>query len=149
MRIHELNTYTGTPGEGDWLAIDNGEETTKVEPKKIAPFKNYYGTSSTAASTTTKVVDCPAFVLETGALLSVKFTNASTATGATYLNVNGTGAKRVRRSSGSTQAVNNLWDAGDITTFVYDGSSWIITGTETDIDASVITLFQSLGWTQD
>ena len=30
MQIHELNTFSGTPGAGDYLAIDNGEETNKV-----------------------------------------------------------------------------------------------------------------------
>lgn len=35
MQIHELNTHAGTPGEGDWLAIDNGEETTKIEAKNV------------------------------------------------------------------------------------------------------------------
>lgn len=35
MQIHELNTYTGTPGEGDWLAIDNGSETRKVEANSL------------------------------------------------------------------------------------------------------------------
>ena len=152
MQIHELNTFTGTPGSGDWLAMDNGTETMKVEVtqiKPVIPYSNYYGTSSTEASTTTKVVTCSEFELKTGAMIAVKFDNANTATGTCYLNVNSTGAKRIRRANGSTQAVNNIWDAGDIVTFVYDGSSWIITGTECDIDASVFTLFTSLGWTQD
>lgn len=30
MQIHELNSYTGTPGASDYLAIDDGTETTKV-----------------------------------------------------------------------------------------------------------------------
>lgn len=33
MQIHELNTFVGTPGDGDYLAIDNGSETSKVELK--------------------------------------------------------------------------------------------------------------------
>lgn len=31
MQIHELNQFSGTPSTGDWLAIDDGDETTKVE----------------------------------------------------------------------------------------------------------------------
>ena len=152
MQIHELNTFTGTPGSGDWLAMDNGTETTKVEATQLKPnipYMNYYGTCSTAAGTTTKVVVCSEFELKAGALIAVRFDYGNTATGTCYLNVNSTGAKRIRRANGSTQAVNNIWDAGDIVTFVYDGSSWIITGTECDIDASVFTLFTSLGWTQN
>lgn len=30
MQIHELNTFSGTPGDGDYLAIDNGTETAKI-----------------------------------------------------------------------------------------------------------------------
>ena len=30
MQIHELNTFSGTPGSGDYLAIDNGTETAKI-----------------------------------------------------------------------------------------------------------------------
>ena len=30
MQIHELNQFSGTPGSGDYLAIDNGTETMKV-----------------------------------------------------------------------------------------------------------------------
>lgn len=30
MQIHELNSFTGTPGADDYLAIDDGSETTKV-----------------------------------------------------------------------------------------------------------------------
>ena len=30
MQIHELNTFDGTPGSGDYLAIDDGDETFKV-----------------------------------------------------------------------------------------------------------------------
>lgn len=151
MQIHELNNFTGTPGSTDYLAIDSGDETTKIPYGELVPeepFRNYYGTSSTEAATSTKVVDCTDFVLKTGALLNVKFTYANTALSA-YLNVNGTGAKRVRRSGGSTQSVDYIWDANDIVTFVYDGSSWVLTGTEADIASSVISLFEDLGWTQD
>lgn len=31
MQIHELNSFAGTPGAGDYFAIDNGEETTKLD----------------------------------------------------------------------------------------------------------------------
>lgn len=30
MQIHELNTFSGTPSQTDYLAIDDGSETTKV-----------------------------------------------------------------------------------------------------------------------
>ena len=30
MEIHELNTFSGTPGSGDYLATDNGNDTSKI-----------------------------------------------------------------------------------------------------------------------
>lgn len=30
MQIHELNTFVGTPGQTDYLAIDSGQETCKI-----------------------------------------------------------------------------------------------------------------------
>lgn len=35
MQIHELNSFIGTPGAGDYLAIDDGSETTKVEASNL------------------------------------------------------------------------------------------------------------------
>lgn len=35
MQIHELNTFTGTPGSGDYLAIDDGDETMKVPASNL------------------------------------------------------------------------------------------------------------------
>lgn len=35
MQIHELNTFSGTPGSGDYLAIDNGTETMKIPGNSI------------------------------------------------------------------------------------------------------------------
>lgn len=31
MQIHELGSFAGTPGAGDYLAIDNGSQTSKIE----------------------------------------------------------------------------------------------------------------------
>lgn len=35
MEIHELNTFSGTPGAGDFLATDNGTDTAKIAIKTI------------------------------------------------------------------------------------------------------------------
>lgn len=35
MQIHELNSFVGTPSAGDYLAIDDGSETTKVEASNL------------------------------------------------------------------------------------------------------------------
>lgn len=35
MKIHELNTFSGTPGSGNYLAIDNGTDTGKISGEKL------------------------------------------------------------------------------------------------------------------
>lgn len=37
MQIHELNSFQGTPGSGDYLAIDDGTETMKVPATGVYP----------------------------------------------------------------------------------------------------------------
>ena len=159
IQIHELNEFSGIPGTGDWLAIDDGDDTAKVEMftavKAIADseiaeiIKNqiWYGTSSTGAGTAAKVVTCPGFTLKTGETIAVKFTNTNTVIAPT-LNVNGTGAKTIVTKT-TTSTLKGAWSAGSIVLFTYDGTNWVQTVADNDIDSSVITLFTSLGWTQD
>lgn len=59
MQIHELNTYTGTPGEGDWLAIDNGEKTNKVEANKLGITTPMTATEARAGTVTEQRVISP------------------------------------------------------------------------------------------
>ena len=35
MEIHELNTFSGTPGAGDYLATDNGSDTSKISAESL------------------------------------------------------------------------------------------------------------------
>lgn len=131
-QIHQLGDFSGTPGDGDYLAIDNGSTTNKIVMKDaveaITAQKNriWYGKSSTAASTTAKVVTCPDFVLKEGETIAVKFTNKNTATAPT-LNVNSTGAVAIKTASGSTASLAGIWAAGTVVIFTYDGTNWIIT----------------------
>jgi hypothetical protein len=83
----------------------------------------FYGTSNTAAGTAAKVVTCSIYDAYTaGDILVVKFDNANTA-GSPTLNVNGKGAKNIRKIYNG--AVNTLNANGEITgtcMFVYDGT---------------------------
>lgn len=110
----------------------------------LSQVKAWYGTSSTAAGTSTKTVSCSGFVLETGACISVKMTYANTYTGTIYLNVNSTGAKQIRSLSGSTSAIKGMWNAGEVVDFVYDGSYWLIRGQDITAD-ELATLESALG----
>lgn len=157
MQIHELNQFSGTPGTGDWLAIDDGDKTTKIEmlaavqaivlDEISSKIKNqiWYGTCSTGAGTTAKVVTCSGFTLKPGETIAVKFTNTNTVVAPT-LNVNGTGAKTIVTKT-TTSTLKGAWNAGSIALFTYDGTNWVQTVADNDIDAEVITLYESLGWT--
>ena len=82
----------------------------------------FYATSSSSASTSAKtatVQEPPGFQLKEGVVVSVKFTNANTASSPT-LNVDGTGAKPIR-TLGTSSA---YWAAGQTVLFVYDGTYW-------------------------
>lgn len=35
MQIHELNTFSGTPSQTDYLAIDDGDETNKIPATSV------------------------------------------------------------------------------------------------------------------
>lgn len=92
----------------------------------------FYGTSSTAAGTAAKVVDCEDFTsadLVAGTIIAVKFTATNSgAVASLSLNVNGTGAKNIKYINNGT--LGNLTSAGYIkanTTyyFYYDGTYWV------------------------
>lgn len=82
----------------------------------------FYATSSSSASTgakTATVQEPEGFELKEGVVVSVKFTNANTASSPT-LNVDSTGAKPIR-TLGTSSA---YWAAGQTVLFVYDGTYW-------------------------
>lgn len=92
----------------------------------------FYGTSSTAAGTTEKVVACENFTsadLVAGTIIAVKFTvTNSGAVASLSLNVNRTGAKNIKYINNGT--LGSLSSAGYLkanTTyyFYYDGTYWV------------------------
>ena len=93
----------------------------------------FKGTCATAAGTTAKVVTCPDFAesdLVKGALIFVTFdaTNSG-AVGSLTMNVNGTGAKAMKKLY-NTSGPTNLTNAGEIRAnqtylFAYDGTNWV------------------------
>lgn len=87
-----------------------------------------YGISTTNATTLAKVVKTyyEDFVLDAGASVQVLFQSGHTATGNVTMNVDGTGAKPVYRI-GNNADLNGYWSAGEVVTFVYDGSAYRMT----------------------
>ena len=97
-------------------------------PKSIVTrdYVEHYGVCSTSASTQAKVVTIPALTdLHEGERIIVKFANSQTYNGVPTLNVNGLGAKNIKRY-GSTDASLNEWVAGEMLLLVYDGTYWVI-----------------------
>lgn len=87
---------------------------------------DFYGTSTTGASTQTKVVTTSDdFALRTGVSIRVKFSNHSSSSSSPKLNVNSTGAISIT-SNGSTTLNKYAWANGEIVSFTYDGTYWIM-----------------------
>lgn len=92
----------------------------------------FYGTSSTAAGTVAKVVECADFTadnLKAGTIIIVTFTATNSGAVANLtMNVNGTGAKPIKYINNGT--LGNLSSAGYIKAnieypFYYDGANWV------------------------
>lgn len=122
---------SGTPTAPTAAAGTNTRQlaTTAFVQEAIAGIsggsgKAYIGTCDTAQGVPTKVVACTDFVLETGATIYVKFTNAHV-TSALSLNVNDTGAVTVT-NAGEAGGMGALWKAGAVVEFVYDGTNWVM-----------------------
>lgn len=91
----------------------NLQNVTAISPAK---FGMGYAVCDTAAGTAAKTANIANYVLTEGALVTVKFTNANTASNAT-LNLNNTGAKPLLYKGSAL--TTDIISAGDICTFIY------------------------------
>lgn len=129
-----------------YLSNDNGNMYLGMPNGSLLPLNRspYYGQCSTASSTNSKVVtldvDDDNFYLNSGVMISVKFTNDNTATSPT-LNVNNTGAVAVKLYG--TTAIGNTpntsWHSGEVVSFIYDGSYWMRVGFNTTFSTVAIS----------
>jgi hypothetical protein len=90
---------------------------------------NRFGICSTGASTAAKTVSITTgtFTLETGAKVTVKFSNLNTADNPT-LNVNGTGAKNIFHNGTQITTGYTKGYVSGVVEFVYDGTQWNLIG---------------------
>lgn len=79
-----------------------------------------YATCATAEATTAKVGTLSSYTLTLGGITAVKFTNAVPAN--STLNINSKGAKNIFFKG--AQITANVIKAGDIATFIYDGTQY-------------------------
>ena len=81
-----------------------------------------YGTCSTAATTLVKTVSAYSYALSTGGIVAIRFTNTVPANAS--LNINSKGAKPIYYRG--VQITANVILAGDIASFIYTGSQYIL-----------------------
>lgn len=127
-------TETGTPFSADEF---NGIAQDILDKIATGGKGLKVGTCTTATSTATKEVTLPDFTLETNAVIGVIFSNmASPTTQTVYLNVNGTGAKRIVTGLVHSLAlqtgtfysgdVREAWSGKDLKLFFYTGTYWYL-----------------------
>ena len=94
---------------------------------------NRFGTCTTGAGTAAKAVSITTgtFSLETGAKVTVKFSNKNTANTPT-LNVNSTGAKNIYHNGAKIESGTNKGLLNGTVEFVYDGTQWQLVGNYVD-----------------
>lgn len=111
---------TGTAGQ--IVGFDGDGNAAAQDPEGA-----WYGTCSTSSSIEEKVVECIGFTLKTGAQITVFFTYDNNISYPT-LNVNGTGAYAIRRTT--RDGNNNIgeWQSGEAIHFVFNGTYWLMTG---------------------
>lgn len=107
-------------------SLKNADTTLSEQIVTLQDEGVYYGTCDTAAATRDKVVTCANFpsALKAGQKLSVKFTYGDESTSYARMTVNSLSRKNIQFVSGSTML--NIWRAGEVVDFVYDGTAWIV-----------------------
>lgn len=97
----------------------------------LSQIKGQFATSTTSANDAAKVATIipsnTGWELYSGATVTVKFSNANSATGTLTLNVNGSGAKEIRDYNGNNlEQAARAWSAGAAMALTYDGTYWRI-----------------------
>lgn len=127
-----------------WYVMNSDSASTLYTPRTVDGVSfngsanvSHYCTCSTDSSTVEKTATVTGFVLETGARVTVKFSNSNTAKNPTLNVYNGsayTGAKEIKyRGTSSVSDSSNYyrWQAGDVIDLVYDGTYWVMVGWQT------------------
>lgn len=107
---------TSVTSDANGVITINSTNTTYTN----ASLGQGYGTCSTAAATTAKVVSLSDYILNIGGIVSVKFTYAVPANAT--MNINSKGAKNIYYRG--AKIVADIIKAGDVATFIYDGTQY-------------------------
>lgn len=117
---------------GSWVWQSHGsDDNTTYTPQSLG---SGYGTCSTAEATAAKVVTLSGYNLVTNGYVSVKFTNAVPANAT--MNINSKGAKNIWHRGANIKAY--AIHAGDLATFIYDGTRYHLIGVDRDNALDII-----------
>lgn len=158
--------YKTSPTAGTYKSVTvdaNGHITAGTNPTTLSGYgitngvvgnsKIFFGTTDTAAGTGTKVVTCSGFTssdLAEGTVMFIKFATANSAAVADlYLNINDTGAVRIRKIYNT--GVDTLNAAGELRGVVnefiyYDAGTptWLLVGVNYDTNTTYSEMSQSV-----
>ena len=99
------------------------DETSYLPASSYVPY--YYATCSTGASTQDKALTITGFTLATGVVVVVKFSNENSYNGTARLKINSGTAIDIA-TVGTTKTSRYHWTAGEVITFVYDGTNFVM-----------------------
>lgn len=119
-------TFAIPQASTDKAGVMSSADKAKLDNLKPATLGQGYGTCTTGATTAAKVVTLSSYELVAGGIVSVKFDNAVGASAT--MNINGKGAKPIFYRG--AKIVAGVINAGDVVTFIYDGSKYIYLGTD-------------------
>ena len=131
LKAVQASLSQAAPGAQQFVMLFNADGTPAGKypaqqlVQDMAKAGNAIGTCSTAAATAAKTVAVSDFILLKNGIVSVYFTSANSAAGAT-LNVNSTGAKPIRINGAAVQP--GVIKSHTIVQMQYDGTAWNIVG---------------------
>lgn len=112
----------------------------------IKSKKMFYAECSTARNAAAKVIDCDGFVLETGAVIAVRFTNTGTtnpSSGNITLNINGTGTKNIVPKDNNSiynYGAGAVFCNNQTLIFVYNGTYFVHINRDVNTDTKVTSV---------
>ena len=113
-QVHEF-VYDGT----QWVMFIGRDNNTTYSNASLGQG---YGICTTAEATAAKVVSLGSYALTIGGIVAVKFTHGVPAN--STLNINNRGAKNIFYRG--IKIIDDVIKAGDIVTFIYDGTQYQI-----------------------
>lgn len=121
--------YVVKDGVKYWLKDEKARGLIEecYSPSNPPPTNTWYATCGTSSGVGSKTATSATgdFVLATGAMVRVLFSNSNTAANPT-ISIDGSTAKNIRPTSGAS-GMDYMWKAGEVIDLVYDGSNFVMT----------------------